>query len=260
MLSDLKILVSWRYIFSVYTMVRISLRRQYKATFFGMVWSLLNPLVQILILTFVFTHIMRFNLPNYVLYVIGGLLSWQLIVGGLQGCGESIISRGQSLKSVVVSKTVFPVADCLVHIYMYFLSLVALLLIAFVFVSDFHWTVFFVPVAVLPLLVFVLAGSIAVAYLTPYFRDLSHIMLMGFSAAFWATPIIYPLSLIPERFRWVLELNPFYQLIRPVQTVVYGATIPSPEVLLLSWAVAFAGVVLAYAIHRRGRTRVIFYI
>ena len=258
--SDLRVLARKEYLLGLLLLARVALHNTYRNTFLGMTWSLLQPAIQVLVYSIVFTTIMRFSLKDFTLYLISGLLPWTFITGSLLASADSLISRGNVLKACLISKALFPIADALVQFYMFCLAFVAMYGFIVLFVAPFEWRVLLLPIALVPILIFTFSASIAIAYLAPYARDLGHLLAVGFASLFWFTPIIYPIEMLPEPLLTVVQHNPLYLLIRPVQIIVYGVNFPLLEAVAYSMIIAAAAVIVAYAVYRKLRQRVIFYI
>ncbi|MCZ6914244.1 MAG: ABC transporter permease, partial [Rickettsia endosymbiont of Ixodes persulcatus] len=128
------------------------------------------------------------------------------------------------------------------------------------FPEKFSWQIIFMPILILPLIICVISGSIAVAFLTPYIRDIPQILNVILGVIYWSIPIVYPYSLIPESKRIYFEFNPFFLVIRPVQALVIDGTLPDMMLIVKSVIVAFITVCISYFIYRQFSKRVIYYL
>lgn len=128
------------------------------------------------------------------------------------------------------------------------------------FPEKFTWQIIFMPILILPLIICTISGSIAMAFLTPYIRDIPQILNVVLGVIYWSIPIIYPYSLIPEAQRDFFELNPFFIIIRPAQSLVIDGTLPDLLSIGKSVLVAFITVCISYLVYKRFSKRVIYYL
>ncbi|KJV97871.1 O-antigen export system permease RfbA domain protein [Rickettsia amblyommatis str. Darkwater] len=105
-----------------------------------------------------------------------------------------------------------------------------------------------------------ISGSITVAFLTPYIRDIPQMLSVILGVIYWSIPIVYPYSLIPESKKIYFEFNPFFLVIRPVQALVIDGTLPDMMLIVKSIIVAFITVCISYLIYRQFSKRVIYYL
>lgn len=258
---EIRILLSKNYIASVMMIARLSLRNQYKTSYLGMAWSLIQPALYITVMSIVFSTIMKFPLDHYPLYLMAGMLPWNLITSSLISGSNSLIIRDGILKRCMLPKTMFPVADTLVQIYTFFLSFIAMQLVMGIFiVGHINLTVLLLPLVMIPMIIFCFAGAIMLSYIAAYLRDISHLLIVLFNALFWTVPVVYPFSIIPENIRAYFELNPLYMMISPVQKVIYFGVVPSLNEIILASTVALVVVIMAFVAYRSLRKNVIYYL
>jgi lipopolysaccharide transport system permease protein len=237
-----------------------SVTRQYRDSFLGVIWTVLQPTVQIIVYSLIFARIMRFPVENYVLYLIGSLLVWQLIAGVLIGSCNSIIMQSETIKRCMVSLTVFPVADVFRALYTYGISFGVMYAYALLFLVQFKATIFLLPLVLIPILIALMALSIALAFASPYIRDIGEVMTVLLNVAFWLTPIIYPLEAMPADVQPLYEYNPFYIMIRPVNMVVHDGVIPDGYAIGMQLLLTFVAVVVSYVIYRICRKNFVYYL
>lgn len=237
-----------------------SVTRQYRDSFLGIIWTILQPAVQIIIYSMIFARIMRFPVENYVLYLIGSLLVWQMMSGVLVGACNSLIVQAETIKRCMVSLTVFPIADVFRALYTYAISFGVMYGYALIFLVPFNPMIFMLPVFLLPIIIAIMALSIALAFASPYVRDIGDVMTVILNVAFWLTPILYPISAMPEDVRPLYEYNPFYMMIRPISMVVHDGVMPDAHAIITQLAVTVVAVVISYAVYRVCRKNFVYYL
>jgi ABC-type polysaccharide/polyol phosphate export permease len=208
----------------------------------GFLWSFINPLLLLLIYTFVFTVVMPGSrgtgLEPYSLFLFCGILPWTWFSSSLLESSNALIASGNLIRKVMFPAEVLPIVSVLTGLVHFCLGLPILALFILyaavpVSATDLVW----LPAIVAIQLVFTLGLSLLLSSLTVHFRDLRD--LLGNLLTFWffATPIIYPASQAPEKYQWVLALNPVTHLITAYQDVLF---VPGPMTVwrpLLSVAV-----------------------
>lgn len=255
----------WRFREVIKNFVSQDLKVKYRRSFLGFFWSLLNPLLQMAVITVVFSLIFRFPMKRYALYVLSGLVPWSFWATSVDGCCMSIVSAEVMLKRQYFPKLVFPLSVVMQNLVTFVLSLAVLLLVLAPVTG-------YVPSAallILPLSFLCLVGvSLGVGMIasvaTVYFRDLQHLISVALSALFYLTPIIYPLEMpdgggpIPHSARYYFKLNPMYSIIEMFHRPIYNGTLPTPSELAA--AITFAAVTLGVGllVFRRYENSLIF--
>ncbi len=171
-------------------LVRKELKVKYTASVLGALWSLLNPLVYLGVFTFV-TRVLGSGIPDFPVYLLSGLLAWNLLSASLQGATQSLVDNANLVKKVAFPHEILPLSAVGVALVDFVLQSAVL----FVFVAIFHgfrlpelalW-----PLAFLALLVLVVALALWLAALNVRYRDVGHLLSIGLVVWFWATPIVY---------------------------------------------------------------------
>ena len=196
---------SYRYRELIWALAIKELKIRYKRSVLGFMWALLNPAFMMLVLTLVFSTIMRFNIPHYAIFLLSVLLPWTFFSQSLSYAVESIVTNGDLIKKVAVPKMVFPMAAVVSNIINLLLSLIPLALLVPLLRHPFYWTWLYLPVPLLALAIFTLGMTFFFAAANVYYRDVSHILQVVLSAWFYLTPIIYPLDAIPAKLSVAIE-------------------------------------------------------
>lgn len=203
-------------------LVRTDFKIRYQNSILGYVWSLLRPLLLFVILYFVFTKFLKVgdNVPHYPVYLLLGLLYWNFFVEVTMGSVTAIVSKGELIRKINFPKYVIILAvlvGALIN-----LSLTAVVVVIFMIIG--HVAVSWHALLLIPLLVeLVIIALTAAFFLSTAFvkyRDVSYIWEVIIQAAFYATPILYPLSRIPHAYAKFLILNPFAQVIQDSRYVL----------------------------------------
>jgi ABC-2 type transport system permease protein len=251
---------TFRYRELIWALAAKELKIRYKRSVLGFLWALLNPALMMLVLTVVFSTIMRFNIPHYAIFLLSVLLPWTFFSQSLSYAVASIVSNGELIKKVAIPKLVFPVAVVVANTVNLLLSLIPLAILVIAMRHPFYWTWLYLPVPITALLIFTLGFTFLFATANVYYRDVAHIVQIVLSAWFYFTPIIYALDFIPSNLRWLFKLNPIIYVINGFRLAVYYGMMPRWQSIAASFVCAFAALVIGYAVFRRYQDEFVFYV
>jgi ABC-type polysaccharide/polyol phosphate export permease len=248
MVRKLREVFAYRELLWNLTLTELKLR--YRDSILGFLWTVLNPLFSLVILAFVFSRLMRFQIPHYTIFLFSGLTSWFMIQQTVVIATGSIVNNQGLIKKIYLPKIVFPLANVLAR-YVDHLVLLALLLVFLpVFNMSAGWSLLFLPVAILLHFAFSLGLSLLLAVAQVHVRDVQNVMAIVFQAFFYLTPILYPLDILPEAWRPLFAWSPFYVFLRTVRDPVYSGTLPPLAVIGAAAALAaltlFAGLAVFF--------------
>ena len=244
----------------IWAMALKELKIRYKRSVLGFMWALLNPALLMLVLTLVFSTIMRFPIPHYAIFLLSVLLPWTFFSQSLSYAVESIVTNGDLIKKVAVPKLVFPVAAVVSNIINLLLSLIPLAILVPLLHHPFYWTWLYLPVPLLALTIFTLGMTFFFAAANVYYRDVSHILQVVLSAWFYLTPIIYALDFIPEKRRWLFKLNPLIYVINGFRLAVYYGELPKWRSIVASFVCGIISLLIGFAIFRKYQDDFVFYV
>jgi ABC-2 type transport system permease protein len=236
------------------------LRVRYKRSALGFMWALLNPLMMMVILTIVFSHIMRLPVQSYAVFLLSALLPWTFFSQALSYSVESIVGNGELLKKVKVAKSVFPLAAVISNVLNFLMSLVPLVLILAVLRFPLHWTWIFLPVPMLALFLFTLGCGFLCATLNVFYRDVSHVIQIILQAWFYLSPVMYSLEFLPQRFRGVFRLNPMLYLLNEFRMAIYYGQMPTMQSIAASLAIGLGFLIAGYGLFRRYENSFVYYV
>jgi ABC-2 type transport system permease protein len=198
----------WRFRELILNLTRVNLTLKYRGSFLGFCWSLLNPILMVVIYSIAFRYIMRIQLDNYTFFLISGLLPWNFLSMTLMSSTTSVLGNAGLLQKAAFPREVFPISTSLFVFVQFLLALVAIGPFCLMWKTDFVWINALYLVAVVALLVFSVGLAFLLSALTVIYRDVQHFTEVVVMALFWLTPIVYSFEHIPARFRWLFLLNP----------------------------------------------------
>lgn len=244
LIRNFRDLVTYRY--AIYNFVSSNLRSRYRRSVLGFLWTLLNPLFTMAILAIVFSTIFQSSAKNFSVYIFSGLLPWSLLSNSMVVGSMSIVAGEAYLKKVYIPKFFFPLITVGVEVVNFLLSLISLFFLAVLLGAKVSWGLLVLPIALLLTAMFIFGLVLIVSIITPYFRDLSHIIQLAFTALFYITPIIYPLEKIENSHLLLIvtKLNPFFYFVNLFHVIIYQAKIPDN----VSWLTCLGLTVLSLTI------------
>ena len=228
----------------ILTLTKRELAARYRASALGFVWAILTPLVMIAIFTIIFSGIFKAKFGaqssqwDYALYLFCGLLPWNAFQESLQTSTTTIVSHANLVKRVVFPLETLPVSISLAAIANQMFGTVALVAAALLLRKQIHATLVFLPVLLIPQLIATLGCAWLLASLGVFVRDIVQGVSLVLMAWMYLTPIIYPESFVPERFRTLVNLNPFTPLVRNYRRIVLDGA--GPDWSGLAYFAAFA--------------------
>jgi lipopolysaccharide transport system permease protein len=232
---------------------------RYKGSALGIAWAVLTPVVMIAIFTFIFAGIFgaRFGADqspwDYALYLFCGLLPWSMFQESVQQSANTIVVNSNLVKRVVFPLEALPAAQVFAALGNQLFATVALLIASVIIRHQLEVTVLWLPVLLIPQLLFALGAAWLIASLGVFLRDIAQGVTLLLMAWMYLTPIIYPESLVPEQFRTFIDLNPFTSLVRSYRHIFLDST--APDWRGLAYFTAFAVLIFLFGYWWFARTR-----
>jgi len=212
----------------VINLVSRDFKTRYKRSYLGILWSLLNPLLLIVVYTLAFDHIMKIRVKNFPMFFMCGYLPWNYFSSGLMIALSSLSDSGYLIRAVYFPREIVPlsiVLSCLLHFLITFLFAFPLLLV-YGYLPQ--WSYFALPVIILLQTVFIFGLSLFLSSIHVFFRDLRYILDVVLMAWFWLTPVVYPSTLISAPYLFWYELNPMTLFVTAYREVLLEGALPMP--------------------------------
>jgi ABC-type polysaccharide/polyol phosphate export permease len=211
-----------------------SIKTRYKRSVLGILWTLLNPLLTMVVLTIVFSQVFRFTLENYPIYVLCGLVVWNFFSSVTTGAMGDMLWSSNLLGRIYMPKSVFAVSSAGTGVVNLLLSLIPVFIIALAIRVEITPAILVMPFAIVILVVFTLGLGLILSTAAVFFGDMEPVYNVLLTIWFYATPIIYPIEVIPERFHWLIRLNPLFYLVAIFRDPLYLGTVPPLQFWLIS--------------------------
>jgi homopolymeric O-antigen transport system permease protein len=257
-LSDLRELVGYRSLLR--ELVARDLKVRYKRSALGILWTMLNPLFLMGILAFVFSHVLRVTIDHFPIFLLSALVLWNFFAQATSWSTACFLSYAPVIKKIYVPRSIFVLATVLAGVVNLLISLVPLAIIMLVVGHPFRPAIAFLPVPILLTTLFSLGISLALAPISVMFADVVPIYQVVLTGWIYLTPILYPLTLLPDQYRRILVLNPMTHFVEAFRTPIYQGEIPSANVLITSTVAGIGTLLIGWFIFKRYSDRVAYYV
>jgi ABC-type polysaccharide/polyol phosphate export permease len=241
----------------VQNMVVQELKVRYQRSFLGFVWTLLNPLLMLATLGFVFSHLFE-TVPNYTVYLFAGMVPWNFLNISLSDSAMSIIMNEGLIRKIYLPKLIFPLARVLIALVTLVFSMGAMFLLLWPLGARPSWPMLALPPVLGLFAIFTLGLSLVVATANTFYRDCGHLISVFLQAWYFLTPILYQATRFPERSRWLLLLNPAYYFIELFHDILFSGQWPRMGLLAISAVIAATTLGVGYAIFKSQEDKMVF--
>lgn len=248
------------YKFLIKQLVSRDFRLKYKRSILGVFWSFLNPLLIMIVQYIVFSALFRFDIDNYAVYLLTGIVMFNFFSEASSLTMNSLINSAALIKKVYVPKYIYPLTRTLSSSINLIISIIPLLIV--ILISGIRPTFSFL-LAVVPLVcisVFSLGIGMMLSISMAFFRDTQY--LWGVISMLWMylTPIFYPASILPAKVAWIIKINPIYYFISFLRTCVIDGVSPDAFSYAMCFVWAAAAFILGAFVFNRQQDKVILYL
>lgn len=234
---------------------------KYRRSFLGYVWSILNPLLVMIIMVLVFENMFRFDIENYPVYLLIGQTVFNFVSEATNQAMWSITGNAALLKKTYVPKYIFTISKVTSSLVNTLFSLGAMLIVFIVCHVKFNWNMLFIPVILLQVYIFSLGLGLLLAQGTVFFRDIQYIYGAFVTAWMYLTPMFYPINQLPFELMWAIKhFNPLYSYITQFRTIVLEGLFPDPRLILYGFVIAFVSLIIGTWVFMKKQDRFILYI
>jgi ABC-type polysaccharide/polyol phosphate export permease len=248
----------YRYRLVLTQLVWQQLTLRYRRTSLGFLWTLLNPLLTMTVTSIVFSMIMRWPIKSFAVFLFSGLVPWIFFSSCIAQGAQALLNNESLIKKVYVPKQIFVVSVALGLLIDAIFSSVALFLMVLAIGAPLTWALIILPLNFLLLFLFSLGLALVLSVLTVYFRDLPNIVGVLLQTGYYLTPILYPLSMVPERFRWMFNLNPMTAFVGIFRAPIYEGLFPPQDAYFIVTTLAMVSLLFGIFVFRKFDRYVIF--
>ncbi len=212
------------------------IKSRYKQSVLGYAWVILNPFFQMLVMAFVFSHIMRIPVIGvpYTIYLYVGLLPWTLFASSLTSSVNALVNNASLITKIYFPREIFVLSTILAKIVDF--ALASIVLILFLFWFKIPLTInllWFIPIFVIQQ-IFTYAVYLMISSFNLFYRDIQYVLNLGIIIWMYLTPVIYPVELIPQKYRLIFQINPMAVLVNAYRQIILSGSMPSIKSLAIA--------------------------
>ena len=228
------------------TNVKKDIRGKYKGSFLGILWSFVNPLLQVLVYAIVFPYIMRVKTDNYLIFLICGIIPWTWFTNSITNGTTCITNNANLIKKVYFPREILPISIVTSGMINFLISCLIILIFVLFGGLGISWHLVFLPLVILIQYVVTLALVFLLSAINVYVKDVEYLVIFFINMAFYATPILYSTEMFNGWFLWIFKLNPMAHLINAYRDIFYVHQVPQIANLLLVLGIGLFVLVLCY--------------
>ena len=224
---------------------------KYKNSVLGVLWSFINPLLQIAVYALVFQVILKSDIDNYTVYLCCGLIPWQYFSSVVLRGAATIIDNGNIIKKVYFPREILPISVVTSEGVNFLISTIIILGFVILGGIGLSWNILWYFLIFIIQFIVSIGVAFIVSSLTVYFRDLQHLLGIFMQLLFYATPIVYAISSVPAGLQWIVKINPMSYLIEGYRAIFYNRTMPDFQGLLIALAMGIVLCLIGYFVFKK---------
>ena len=247
----------YKYNFLIRQLVTRDFKTKYKRSVLGMFWSFLNPLLTMSIQYVVFSTIFKSSIPNFIIYLLCGIICFNFFNEATNMCLSSIVGNATLINKVYVPKYIYPFSRTLSSGVNLLLSLIPLFIMMLLTKTPLRPSALLLPFGLLMLFMLSYGVGLILATMMVFFRDTQFLWGIVSMLLMYLTPIFYPDTIIPARFMTIYKLNPLYHVIRFVRSILMDGVSPEPKAYLLCFVICFVPFLIGTVVFRKNQDKFI---
>lgn len=242
-------------------LVKRDIKLKYRRSFLGYLWSILNPLLIMLVLTVVFSAMFKKSIENYPIYLLTGRVLFDFMRTATTAGLKSVTNNASLLKKTYIPKYVFTVAKVTSTMVDTVFSLGAFFIVMLATRTAFHWQLVLLPLVLLQVYIFSMGLAFLLAELEVFFRDIEYIYHAVITAWLYLTPLFYPIDRLPDNLQiFIKTANPMYYYISQFRDIALYGRLPGPRIMIGGWIIAFIMLGIGLVAFQKAKDRFILYI
>lgn len=222
--STLNLQALWHYRELLWVMMMRDIKVRYKQTVMGLAWAVIQPVTTMIIFTLIFGKLARIPSDGvpYPVFVFSGMLAWNFFSTAISSSGNSLVGASSLISKVYFPRLIVPLSTIGVSVVDFLISVVILLILMLIYSVSLSWQVLLVPLLFVGLMLTVLGVGAWLASVTVVYRDFRFVIPFMVQIWMYLTPVIYPVSFIPEKWQWLMYLNPVFGWVDNIRACFLG--------------------------------------
>ena len=233
---------------------------RYRHSVLGLMWTVLNPLLMMVVITIVFSTLFKSSIPNFPIYYLAGSLLFSFNSESTTTALNAMISNASLIKKVYIPKYLFPLSNVLSGLVNLGFSLIAMFIVMLITKAPFHITLLLIPIPIFYCFLFSTGLGILLSALTVYFRDIAHFYGVFILAWTYFTPIFYPASILNSTAMFLMRFNPMYHLISFMRELVLYGQFPSMKENFLCFGMGMVMMVVGLFVFYKKQDNFVLYV
>lgn len=232
--------------------VQKEIRGKYKGSFLGVLWSFINPLLQVLVYAIVFPFIMKNTQENYVVFLIIGILPWTWFITAINQGTSCVLANAGIIKKVYFPREILPISIVTSGMINFLISCIVIFLFLIFSGIGISWYVLFLPIIVIIQFIFTLGILFMTSSIDVYIRDAEYIIAFIVNMLFYATPILYSPDIFQNTpISWLFKINPLAGIINSYRDILFYKTMPNLGSLIFVFVISIILLLLGIAVFRK---------
>lgn len=257
-----------RYSFLMKQLISRDFKVKYKRSVLGVLWSLLYPVLMMAVMALVFSQMFKFKTEgmNYIVYLMTGIVMFNYFSEATNTAMTSVISNFSLINKVYIPKYIFPIAKCLFVCINFFLTLIPWLIIIFLtrfglgeFPCYFNWWYLLIPYILICFVLFTMGIGLILSCISVFLRDIMYIYGIVLTIWNYLTPTFYSLEILPIYLQEIFKINPLYQFITCVRSIVLSGQRPSLTMLATITLWGLGTFIIGSLIFKKKQDKFIYY-
>ena len=249
----------YKYRYLVSDLIVRDLKIKYRRSVLGFAWSILNPLLMMLVITAVFQNFFKGTIDNFPLYYLTGYLMFSFMTESTSMAMTAVIQASDLIKKVYIPKYIFPMEKCLFSFINMLLSFVAIVIVMLILKAHFYATFLLFWIPMLYALVFAIGLGLLLASATVFFRDIIHLYSVVTVAWMYLTPIFYPMDILPDFMFKVMSFNPLYHFVLYFRALIMQGHIPDLRTNLICMGFSAIMLIIGALFFKKNQDKFILY-
>ena len=244
----------------LFELVLRDIKVKYKKSVLGVLWSVLNPLLMMIVLTVVFSEVFKSSISNFPLYLITGQVIFHFFSEATNMSMMSVLGNGSLIKKVYIPKYIFPLSKTLFGLVNLVFSLIAVMIVFIFTKQNVGITVVLIPLLLLYIFLFSFGIGLILASTAVFFRDILH--LYGILLVIWnyLTPVFYPMEIIPDKYVIFINCNPLTYYVTYFRKILIYNEIPDLNLNLICLFISMISVIVGLVIFKKNQNKFILYV
>ena len=214
------------------TNVKKDIRGKYKGSFLGVLWSFVNPLLMTLVYAIVFPFILKNGPDHYTTFIVIAILPWNWFTTVISQGTFCIVGNADIIKKVYFPREILPISSCTSGLVNYIISIPIIFIFLLFSGIGFSWNILWLPLIAITQYLLTIGIVLITSAINVYIRDAEYIINFFITMLFYATPVLYATTLFPEKYRWILYINPMTTIVNSYRDIFYYQQMPNMKLLL----------------------------